>query len=287
MFVPLSARRAVVGYVILASSTADRIYGEGDLRMGEELGRRVGLTVDHARLFQSAELANRAKSDFLAVISHELRTPLTAVLGYADLLSEQVAGPLNEAQHRQVDRIRAGSDRLLRLIEGILTFARLETGRERAHLSRVEVRSLLQQVEEMVRPSAAEKGIEFRLDLDGVPERINTDSERFIQVVLSLLTNAIKFSERGSVELRAWTDEEMLRVEVTDSGRGIAPEHLPHIFNPFWQAEQPATRRAGGAGLGLSIARRLARLMNGDVTVARNTPGGTTFRFEVATDPAR
>jgi PAS domain S-box-containing protein len=282
MIVPLSARRAVVGYVILASSTPDGNYAEADLRMGEELGRRVGLTIDHARLFQSAELAHRAKSDFLAIISHELRTPLTAVLGYADLLTEEVAGPLNEMQHRQVDRIRAGSDRLLRLIEGILAFARLETGRDRAHLERVEVQSLLHHVAEMVRPSAAEKGIEFSVHLDAAPDAISTDSERFTQVVLSLLTNAIKFSDRGSVEVRAWSEDGLLRVDVTDSGRGIAPEHLPYIFNPFWQAEQPATRRAGGAGLGLSIARRLARLMNGDVTVARTTPSGTTFRFEIA-----
>lgn len=285
MIVPLSARRAVVGYAILASSSPTRSYEEPDLRMGEELGRRVGLTVDHARLFQSAQLAHRAKADFLAVISHELRTPLTAVLGYADLLTEEVAGPLNQTQHRQVDRIRAGSDRLLRLIEGILAFARLETGHDRAHLNCVEVRPLLEHVEEMVRPSAKEKGIEFRLHIDAVPDMINTDSERFTQVVLSLLTNAIKFSDRGSVEVRAWSADGMLRVDITDSGRGIAPEHLPHIFNPFWQAEQPATRRAGGAGLGLSIARRLARLMNGDVTVARTTPGGTTFRFEIAVEP--
>jgi PAS domain S-box-containing protein len=285
MIIPLNARRAVVGYAILASSSPDRMYEEADLRMGEELGRRVGMTVDHARLFQSAELAHRAKSDFLAIISHELRTPLTAVRGYADLLAEELAGPLNEKQHSQVDRIKAGADRLLRLIEGILAFARLETGRDRAALEPVEVRPLLEYVQDMVRPSAEEKGIDFSLHVDGVPDTIRTDAERFTQVLLSLLTNAIKFSDGGKVEMRAGAEAGRLRVDVTDSGHGIAPEHLPHIFNPFWQAEQPATRRAGGAGLGLSIARRLARLMNGDVTVARSRPDGTTFRFEVGLDP--
>jgi PAS domain S-box-containing protein len=281
MFVPLSARGTVVGYAILVSTGKDRVYGEGDLRTAEELCRRIGSTVDHARLFQSAQLANRAKSDFLAVISHELRTPLTAVLGYADLLTEEVAGALNEAQHRQVERIRAGSDRLLRLIEGILAFARLETGREQAQFHQVDVRSLLRRAEDMVRASATEKGVEFRLRIDRVPDRMRTDPERFIQVLLSLFTNAVKFTNHGGVNVVASTQDGLLYVDVTDTGHGIAPEHLPHIFNPFWQAEQPATRRAGGAGLGLSIAQRLARLMDGDVQVAESSPKGTTFRFRL------
>lgn len=281
MFVPLSARGVIVGYAVLVSANEERVYGEGDLRMAEELGRRVGATVDHARLFQSAQLANRAKSDFLAVISHELRTPLTAVLGYADLLSEEVAGSLNEAQHRQVTRIRAGSDRLLRLIEGILAFARLETGREQAQFDHVDVRALLRHAEDMVRPAAAEKGVEFLVQVETVPERVRTDPERFIQVLLSLFTNAVKFTNHGAVHVRASVADGLLHVDVSDTGHGIAPEHLPHIFNPFWQAEQPATRRAGGAGLGLSIAQRLARLMDGDVVVADSAPSGTTFRFRL------
>jgi signal transduction histidine kinase len=192
-----------------------------------------------------------------------------------------VAGPLNAAQHRQVDRIRAGSDRLLRLIEGILAFARLETGRERAQLDAVRVADLLRHVEDMVRPSASEKGIDFRIQIDQVPDTIHADAERFAQVILSLLTNAIKFTDQGEVRLRAWAEAGVLRVDVSDSGKGITPEHLPQIFNPFWQAEHPTTRRSGGAGLGLSISRRLARLMNGDVLVAETSPKGTTFRFEL------
>ncbi len=285
MLVPLSARRRVVGYAILAVSGSKRLYDEADLRVAEELGRRLGLTVDHACLFQSAELANRAKADFLAIISHELRTPLTAVLGYSDLLAEEVAGPLTDIQHRQVRRIRAGSNRLLRLIEGILAFARLETGREHPRFDRVELRALLQHTDEMVRPAASEKGVDFRLRAHDVPETIHTDPERFVQVLLALLTNAIKFTEQGAVEVDVRARDGMLEVDVTDSGDGIAPEHMPHIFNPFWQAEQPATRRAGGAGLGLSVARRLARLMRGEVDVVETSPRGTTFRLQLPLGP--
>jgi PAS domain S-box-containing protein len=281
MVFPLSVRRRTVGYGLVGSAAAERAYDEDDLRISEELGRRIGLTVDHARLFQSAELANRAKSDFLAVISHELRTPLTAVLGYAELLAEEVAGPLNETQHRQVARIRAGSHRLLRLFEGILTFVRLETGREQVQCEVVDTRALLEHAAELGQAAAAEKAIAFQFRAGPLPDRIRTDPDRFVQVVLSLLTNAFKFTAAGTVTLHAAAPEGTLQVDVTDSGAGIAPEHLPHIFNPFWQAEQPATRRAGGAGLGLSVARRLARLMNGDVLVHATTPRGTTFRFEL------
>jgi PAS domain S-box-containing protein len=285
MVVPLSARRRSVGYAILASSSPDRIYDEGDLRMAEELGRRLGLSVDHAHLFQSAELANRAKSDFLAIISHELRTPLTAVLGYSELLSEEVAGSLNAVQRKQVSRIRAGSDRLLRLIEGILTFARLETGRDRPQLAPVDLTEILRHTEDMVRTSALDKGIEFQLSLDALPATIRTDAERVGQILLALLTNAIKFTDQGAVRVHAGTMGDEVFVDVRDTGPGIPTEHLAHIFNPFWQAEQPSTRRAGGAGLGLSVARRLARLLHGDVMVASTEPGSTTFRLVLPIAP--
>lgn len=285
MVVPLRARRAVTGFALFARSTDDRPYVDDDLRLAEELGRRIGLAIDHSRLFQSAELANRAKADFLAVISHELRTPLTAVLGYADLLAEEIGGSLNEVQHRQVDRIRAGSDRLLRLIEGILTFARLEAGGEKPQMEAVPLAGLIERAEELVAPRAAEKGVGFRTVLEDVPETIRTDADKFVQVLLSLLTNAVKFTHEGAVRLRAHRGDGLLLLDVIDSGSGIAAEHLPYVFNPFWQAEQPATRRAGGAGLGLSVARRLARLLNGDVVVAESSPQGTTFRFQLPLRP--
>ena len=281
--VPLRARGDVLGFAILGRSTNARAFDEADLRLAEDLGRRIGLAVDHARLFQSAELANRAKADFLAVISHELRTPLTAVLGYADLLSAEIAGPLNEKQHGQVGRIKAGSDRLLRLIEGILAFARLETGRERPQMERVPTRSLVDRAREIMRPTANEKNIEFEVEIGTIPDTITTDPQKFVQVLLSLLNNAVKFTPKGRVRLSVIQQDGLLQLDVTDNGKGIAPEHLPYVFNPFWQAEQPATRRAGGAGLGLSVAQRLARVLNGDVVVADSSPGGTTFRFQLPT----
>lgn len=278
---PMIARGRTVGVVGLArSSEAPRLTPE-DLHVAEELGRRIGVAVDSAHLFQTAELAKRAKSDFLSVISHELRTPLTAVLGYADLLEGEISGSLNEKQKQQVARIRAGSDRLLHVIEGILSYTRLETGREQVQVERKPLRAILDYVADIIRPQAAEKGIRFTEDLTAAPEEISVDVTKLNQVLLSLLTNAVKFSVEGDVGLRVTEDGGDVLFDVSDNGPGIHSEHIPHVFNPFWQAEEPEIRRSGGAGLGLSVARRLTRLMGGDLVVLDSSAHGTTFRARI------
>jgi PAS domain S-box-containing protein len=284
MVLPVQGRLDVLGFMILGNTGMRSPYDQSDLRMAEELARRIGTAIDHARLYEAEQLANRAKADFLAVMSHELRTPLTAVLGYADLLAGEVSGSLNERQKAQVQRIRAGTDRLHRLIESILMYVRLETGTERPGRSRVHLGDMLERVREIVEPRASEEALEFRIETGDVPDHISTDPDRFLQVLLALLTNALKFSREGTIVLRAERRDGHLVMDVSDSGHGIPEEHQPYVFNAFWQVEQPSTRRAGGAGLGLSVARRLARLLDGDVTIADSSPSGTTFRFRLPLD---
>ncbi|MFW5951423.1 MAG: PAS domain S-box protein [Gemmatimonadota bacterium] len=282
LVLPVSARSETFGFVVLGSNDRRSPYGDPDLRIAEELARRIGTAVDHARLFESEQLARQAKTDFLAIMSHELRTPLTAVLGYADLLADEISGPLNPRQQEQVQRIRAGSDRLYRLMESILAYVRLESGHDRPRREWVRFRSILERVEEVVGPRAAEEGVDFQIDVDDtVPSHLITDPDRVLQILLALLTNALKFDRRGEVRLRVTGRDDHLELDVSDTGAGIPPEHQPHVFNAFWQVEQPATRRAGGAGLGLSLARRMARLLGGDVGIAESSPGGTTFRFRL------
>ncbi|HSH46279.1 MAG TPA: PAS domain S-box protein [Longimicrobiales bacterium] len=278
---PVVARSQVVGVVALGQAPESPRLTEDDLRIAEELGRRIGVAVDNARLFQTAELAKRAKSDFLSMISHELRTPLTAVQGYADLLDGEISGTLNDTQKRQVARIRSGADRLLRVIEGILVYTRLETGKEPLQLERRPLQSILEYVGDMIRPQAADGGIRYVEEHDAVPAIVTVDVVKLNQVLLALLTNAVKFSSGGQVTLKTAISGRDLLFYVSDSGPGISEEHLPHIFNPFWQAEQPEIRRASGAGLGLSVGRRLARVMGGDLTVASTSPDGTTFCLQV------
>lgn len=287
ILLPLSARSERLGILALARTDGMQPFDERVMHTVEELGRRIGSAIDNARLFQSARLANQAKSDFLAVISHELRTPLTAVLGYADLLAQEISGPLNERQKQQVTRIRAGTDRLHRLLESILAYVRLETTSEKPQVRTVVLDELLDRVVEIVAPRASQEGVRFRLESEHRPHEIRTDPDRLLQILLALLTNALKFVRKGDeVRLRVSSTPDSLLLDVIDTGPGIPDEHQGYVFNVFWQVEQPSTRRAGGAGLGLSVARRNARLLDGDVILADSSPAGTTFRVRLPVEPA-
>jgi signal transduction histidine kinase len=284
--VPLVARGQVLGALTLAAGDAlPRFTGEDAARL-EELGRRVALAVDNARLYAEAIHANAAKGEFLAVMSHELRTPLNAIIGYADLLDAGVAGDLNPAQREQLGRIRIGSKHLLRLIEEVLLFSRLEAGREEVLRERVDLAVLAREACALVEPLAKEKGLAFRVDLAPEPVWVETDTGKVHQIVLNLLSNAVKFTDTGEVALTLDVDGGGAVLAVRDTGIGIAPENLERIWDAFSQVQQPPTRRVGGTGLGLSVTRNLARLLGGDVTVESEMGRGSTFtlRLPLAAD---
>ncbi|MEJ2185304.1 MAG: PAS domain S-box protein [Gemmatimonadota bacterium] len=277
--VPIVARDRNLGAIVLVNAESGFRYDAHELRLAEELGRRAGLAVENARLYESALLANRAKSDFLAIVSHELRTPLTAVLGYVELLGSDQA--LTGRQTMHVHRIQESAERLLRLIEGILSFTRLEAGREPVQPSRVSVRELVAGVTAIAEPMAAEKGIDFIVRTpEGLPT-VDTDPAKAQHVLLNLLSNAIKFTERGGVTLNADLQGRDVVFRVRDTGIGIPPEHVHQVFTPFWQGERADTRRSGGAGLGLSLARRIARMLGGDVRIPDSGGDGTTVEFRL------
>jgi signal transduction histidine kinase len=224
-----------------------------------------------------AERANNSKTDFLAVMSHELRTPLTAIMGYEELLSDGITGPVTELQRQQLGRINASARHLLGLIDQILTFARVDIGRERVRWESMSVNHTLGDAAALVEPMAAAKDIKFIVELLEEDQAIQTDGTKLRQMLVNLLSNGIKFTEKGEVRVSCAVANGILEVRIADTGVGIAAENIDDVFEPFWQAEQTATRRTGGTGLGLSVTRKLARLLGGDVSVASRIGAGTTF----------
>jgi signal transduction histidine kinase len=224
-----------------------------------------------------AERANNSKTDFLAVMSHELRTPLTAIMGYEELLSDGITGPVTELQRQQLGRINASARHLLGLIDEILTFARVDIGRERVRWESMSINHTLTDAAALVQPMAADKKLRFVVELLDEDQAIQTDGTKLRQMLVNLLSNGIKFTDNGEVRVGCTVDNGTLEIRIADTGVGIAAENIEDVFEPFWQAEQTATRKTGGTGLGLSVTRKLARLVGGDVTVASKMGAGTTF----------
>jgi signal transduction histidine kinase len=224
-----------------------------------------------------AERANNSKTDFLAVMSHELRTPLTAIMGYEELLSDGITGPVTELQRQQLGRINASARHLLGLIDEILTFARVDIGRERVRWESISVNNTLADAAALVESMATAKKLRLVATVLDEDQSIQTDGTKLRQMLVNLLSNGIKFTDKGDVHLGCSVSNGILEVSIADTGCGIAAENIEFVFEPFWQAEQTATRKTGGTGLGLSVTRKLARLLGGDVTVASRLGSGTTF----------
>jgi PAS domain S-box-containing protein len=278
MATPLLGRGRILGAITFAAG-AGREFSDEDLILAEELGRRAAIALDNARLFREAQEANRAKADFLAVISHELRTPLNAIMGYSDLLDAEISGNLSDRQRRQVDRIRASARHLLQLIEEILAFASIQAGGDEVSLEEVDVADLMGQAAAVAEPMARARELEFNLHLPAEPATVRTDLAKARQVLVNLLSNAVKFTERGSVTLACRVGGGRVTFDVMDTGIGIPADQLERIYEPFQQVERPNTRRTGGTGLGLTVSRRYARLLRGELQV-RSQPGrGSTFSF--------
>jgi signal transduction histidine kinase len=238
---------------------------------------------------ENAERANQSKARFLAMISHELRTPINAVIGYTELLTDEISGPVSALQRDNLHRMRASGTHLLGLIEDLLGYARIEAGKEVVRPESIALVEVVEQSLVLVRPLAERRGLRIRVEAPEHEVLLYTDPRKLRQILVNLLANAVKFTDTGDVVLvlRVSGHERDLRVyfEVTDSGPGIAEEDRERIFELFWQKDGGSTHDTGSSGLGLSVARQLARLLGGDVVVARRVLAtGSTF---VVALPAR
>jgi signal transduction histidine kinase len=247
------------------------------LLLGATIAERRRAHEEARRAQLEAARANLAKSEFLAAMSHELRTPLNAIAGYADLLSTAVFGPLNAKQADAIARIQRSEEQLLALIDDVLSIAKVETGRVTLELRDIVVAQAFDAVEPFIQTDLSRK--RFVLQRDPLAPRlaVRADPRSLQQILLNLLSNASKYTnEGGTITLGAQREGPSVRMWIRDTGIGIAPEELDRIFEPFFQAERGSTRRFSGIGLGLTIARDLARAMAGDVTVESEVGRGTT-----------
>jgi len=235
---------------------------------------------------QAAEQSNDAKSQFLATMSHELRTPLNAVIGYAEILEEDLGAEGNETGAGDAARIHRAARNLLTLINEVLDFSKIEAGRMDLAESETDVPALLREVVETTQLMAERSGNVIDLAVDESVSSLMLDGQRFKQCVLNLVSNACKFTKDGTIAIRATIAHEragdMLNVSVIDTGCGITPADQARLFQPFVQADGSRTRAHDGTGLGLAITRKLAQLMGGDVEMESTVGVGSRFTLRVA-----
>ncbi|MER3438544.1 MAG: hypothetical protein C4346_13700 [Chloroflexota bacterium] len=229
----------------------------------------------------AAEEANRLKSEFLSTMSHELRTPMNAIIGYAQLMLDGLDGELTPQQEADIAQIARSADQLLQLINDVLDLSKIEAGRLKLSPEPLDINRLVEDVCAGLRAQDMAKGIALRVEEPEKLPAVSADATRIRQVLINLVGNAIKFTERGEVCVSTRRQAEWVLIDVADTGIGIPPEALEFIFEEFRQADGSTTRRFGGRGLGLAIARKLARMHGGDITVQSTVGVGSAFTLHL------
>ena len=285
---PLMSNDRLYG-VMGAAFDAPQQFDEDYRAVAVSLARLCAQALERARLYESeqvarasAELANRAKSEFLAVMSHELRTPLNAIGGYAELIELGIRGPVTDEMRKDLQRIQKSQRHLLGLVNGVLNYSRVEAGAVTYDLQDVVLDEVLASCEALVAPQVRNKKLSLRYEATEPSFQVRADAEKLQQVLLNLLTNAIKFTEPGgAIALSCVVVGDEVRVSVSDTGKGIAADQLGRVFEPFVQVDARLTRTQEGVGLGLAISRDLARGMGGDLTVESTIGEGSTFTLSL------
>ena len=316
--VPLIARDQVLGAITFVSADFGHQYTERDVELAEDLAARCSIALDNARLFRGLEAArqsaarlneqlvvssirqqelaeeardaNQAKSQFLATMSHEIRTPLNAIVGYAELLKREIAGPLTAGQKEYLERLAASSGHLIGLIDDILDLSKVESGRMVLSRESIAAQQSISGAVALIEPQASSAGVEIRTELPDWTSQYMGDEDRVRQILVILLSNAVKFTDAGGTitvscgtsttpdeEASLAGDEPWTFIRVADTGIGISEAEAETVFQPFVQADPGNTRKQGGAGLGLAIGLELARRMGGDLTLRSAAGEGSCF----------
>ena len=281
MCLPLTIQGKAIGAITFVSAESGREYTDADVRFALEVAARASLAVENARAYERANEANRLKDEFLATLSHELRTPLNAVLGYARMMRTQTIAP--DKAKGAWDVVERNATALKQIIEDVLDVSRIVAGRLRLNVEPVDLPAILHEAMATVMPAADAKDVRVETVIEPLSTPISGDPNRLQQILWNLLSNAIKFTARGGkVQLRLSRVNSHVELAVSDTGRGIAPEFLPYVFERFRQADASFSREHGGLGLGLAIAKQLAELHGGTITAASGgIDRGATFTVKL------
>jgi signal transduction histidine kinase len=272
---------ASAGLLAAGFSRRPHPYSSRELRLFGSIAQQAAVALENARLVESLRGASRLKSEFIGTMSHELRSPLNVVMGYVDLLLDGDMGVLAAEQRDALDRVRQHALQLLELIQETLDVNRLEAGLLPLDFETFALREFIDEVRESIPADWHKRDVALRWDITPAPVVIRSDRAKLKKVLRNLIDNALKFTDRGSVTVRAAADNGWVDLEVADTGIGIAPETLPVIFDMFRQADGSTTRRHGGVGLGLYIVKQLVRGLGGEITVNSAAGQGSIFRVRL------
>jgi signal transduction histidine kinase len=279
---PLEARGRVLGAITFASAESDRRYDADDLPLAEDLGRRVAVAIDNARLYRAAQDSIRMRDIFLSVAAHELRTPLTSLLGYTQLVKRRAERNSSVADRdRQALRVVADqATRLSKMVSSLLDISRLQLGQLSIEPAPLDLGQLAARLVEETRPLLSQHTIEYIGA--AAPALISGDELRLEQALQNLIQNAVKYSpEGGAITVRVERSDSHASVAVTDSGIGIPPDALPQLFHRFYRAPNVDPQHISGLGVGLYVVKEIVELHGGMIDVRSEVGAGSTFVFVI------
>ena len=277
----------IIGVQVAGRRHAHDVFGARHQRIARGIAQLASLALENARLVGQLEQASRLKSDFLATMSHELRTPLNVILGYNELLIDEVFGPLTPEQAASLDRVGTSARELLELISATLDISRLETGRAALNLQDIDPAALLHDIEAETHTVLEKPGVELVWRIAPDLPHLYSDAVKLKVLLKNLVANAVKFTDSGSVTVSATSHDGWMQFSVVDTGIGMSTDTLAVIFEPFRQGESSSTRRQGGVGLGLYIVSRLLELLSGRIEVESEPGIGSTFRVWIQINARR